>query len=206
MVTSVLLQPTEGADPEVVILRAAYATGGGTAELLATGVEEKCFARLRSLLRGWRAECERRFPKHNWTGPDTERCGLQRLGGGDGFITDTCTTARCTQDKLITVVVQQVKEKHDPAAWAQLTAEQQEKVVRCYAHHCGNHMRNIWLAAMSKAQNDIVREDLKDELEHFCSHSSACQWTSTSSCGRTARSSTTAAGTTRGRASHMPNG
>ena len=89
MVTSVLLQPTEGADPEVVILRAAYATGGGTAELLATGVEEKCFARLRSLLRGWRAECERRFPKHNWTGPDTERCGLQRLGGGDGFITDT---------------------------------------------------------------------------------------------------------------------
>ena len=32
-------------------------------------------------------------------------------------------------------------------------------------------MRNIWLAAMSKAQNDIVREDLKDELEkNFCSH------------------------------------
>ena len=34
MVTSVTVEPTEGAAPEVVILRAAYATGGGTSELL----------------------------------------------------------------------------------------------------------------------------------------------------------------------------
>ena len=52
----------------------------------------------------------------------------------------------------------------------QLTAEQQEAAVRCHAQHCGNHIRNIVLAAMSKAQNDLVREDLKDELDNFWSH------------------------------------
>ena len=170
MVTSVLLQPTEGAPPEVVILRAAYATGGSTAELLAKAVEDKCFSRLRGFLRGWQAECEQRFPDHKWSGPDPERCGLQRLGGGGGIISDTCTTARCTQDKLIGMVAQQVKQKYDPAVWLQLTAEQQEAAVRCHAQHCGNHIRNIVLAAMSKAQNDLVREDLKDELDNFWSH------------------------------------
>ena len=57
MVTSVLVQPTEGAPMQVVIFRAAYATGGGTAELLCKAVENKCFARLRGYLRGWQAEC-----------------------------------------------------------------------------------------------------------------------------------------------------
>eukprot|EP00966_Prymnesium_polylepis_P178510 4134260-Prymnesium_polylepis.1 len=40
MVTSVLLEPSEGAAPEVVILRAAYQTGGATSELLVKAIED----------------------------------------------------------------------------------------------------------------------------------------------------------------------
>ena len=173
MVTSVLVQPTEGAPPEVVICRAAYATGGGTAELLAKAIEEKCFARLRDYLRGWQLECEQRFPDHKWTGPDPERCGLQRLGGGGGFISDTCTSARCLQNLLIVECGRQVKEKYDPAEWLQLTEAEQEAAMRAHAHHCANHIRNIWLAALSKAQSAHVREKLKDQLDAFLSYERA---------------------------------
>jgi hypothetical protein len=173
MVTSVLVQPTEGAPLEVVICRAAYATGGGTAELLAKAIEEKCFARLRGYLRGWQAECEKRFPKHVWTGPDPERCGLQRLGGGGGIITDTCTPARCLQNLLIAEVGRQVKSKYNPASWLQLSEAQQEAAMRAHAHHCANHVRNIWLAALSKAQSAHVRAKLQDELDEFLSHERA---------------------------------
>ena len=82
MVTAVLIEPTQGAPREVVILRAAYATGGGTADLLVKAIEEKCFARLRGYLRGAKAKFQEMFPLDKWPGPDEARCGLQRLGGG----------------------------------------------------------------------------------------------------------------------------
>ena len=48
MVTSVLVQPTKDSkETQVVILRAAYCTGGGTSEQTVKAVEDKCFARLR---------------------------------------------------------------------------------------------------------------------------------------------------------------
>eukprot|EP00966_Prymnesium_polylepis_P012782 293964-Prymnesium_polylepis.1 len=64
MVTSVLIEPSEGAAPEVVILRAAYQTGGTTSQLLVKAIEDKCFARLRGFLKGWEAECKAMFPDH----------------------------------------------------------------------------------------------------------------------------------------------
>ena len=67
------------------------------------------------------------------------------------------------------MVAQQVKQSYDPAAWARLTAQEQEAAVRCHAHHCGNHIRNILLAAMSVGQKTLVQEELKDELANFCS-------------------------------------
>ena len=43
MVTSVLLEPKQGADAEVVIMRAAYGTGGETAAIEAQAVEGQLF-------------------------------------------------------------------------------------------------------------------------------------------------------------------
>lgn len=128
MVTSVLVEPHEGAKPEVVILRAAYSTGGGTSELLVKAMEEKCFERLRGFLRGWQATCKRMHPEHVWTGPDPELCGLQRLGGGGAVQSDTCTPARCTKRLLVEEVARQVEAKHPN--WFQLSETDKEAATR----------------------------------------------------------------------------
>ena len=167
MVTSVLVEPTPGAKPEVVILRAAYATGGGTSAHLVDAVEEKCFARLRGFLEGWEAECRRMFPNHTWSGPDPWLCGLQRLGGGGAIQSDTCTPARCTKRLLAAEIARQVEEKHPD--WAALSEEAQEAAVRVHCHDCWQHIRNIFLAAMSTAQSAHVKEALQQELEAFSS-------------------------------------
>jgi hypothetical protein len=165
MVTSVLVEPKQGAKPEVVILRAAYATGGGTSAHLVAAIEEKCFARLREFQIGWKAKCEEMFPNHAWTGPDPARCGLQALGGGGAVISDTCTPARCTQRLLAAEVAKQVQDKHPD--WASLSEEEQGEAVRVHCQDCWNHIRNIFLTAMSKAQADHVKAALQEELEAF---------------------------------------
>ena len=167
MVTSVQIEPTRGAPREILILRAAYGTGGATAQHEATAVEDKCFNRLRLELRGWEALCKRMFPKHVWTGPDPERCGLQRLGGGACIITDTCTTARRTQELLIKMVAAQVQAKVGPTAWAAMTEEEQAAAVRCHAVHCWQHIRNIFLAPMSAAASELLKHKLDGELDAF---------------------------------------
>ena len=165
MVTSVLVEPKMGAKPEVVILRAAYATGGGTSAHLVAAIEEKCFARLREFQIGWKAKCAEMFPNHVWTGPDPARCGLQALGKGGAIISDTCTPARCTQRLLVAEVAKQVQEKHPD--WARLSEAEQEEAVRVHCQDCWNHIRNIFLTAMSKAQAEHVKAALQEELEAF---------------------------------------
>ena len=167
MVSSVLIDPPGDKPPEVVILRAAYGVGGATSKHEAASVEEKCFVRLRDDLRGWQKKCEQMFPQHIWTGPDPERCGLHRLGGGGCFISDTCTTARCTVSILIEMVKQQVMQKCDPATWAAFSEEQKEAAVRCHATHCWQHIRNIFLAPMSAAMSQLLKHKLGDELDAF---------------------------------------
>ena len=167
MVTSVLIEPTEGAKSEVVIMRAAYATGGGTSELLAQAVEEKCFARLRKFLEGWRATCTELYPDHVWTGPKAEDCSLHRLGGGGSVISDTCSGAQKTSRLLVGEVAKQVEVKHPD--WLQLSAAEQERLVSSHTQHCFNHIRNIMLKPMSAAQSAHVREGLQEQLERFSS-------------------------------------
>jgi hypothetical protein len=132
--------------------------------------QDKCFGRLRGHLDGWRATCKRLFPNHIWTGPASVRCGLQRLGNGGGIITDTCTPARCTQRLLCAEIARQVVEKYDSAAWAALSEAEQEAAVRTHAHHCWQHIRNIFLSAMTKAQSAHVKEALQEELASFSSY------------------------------------
>ena len=170
MVTSVLVEPKPGAALQVIILRAAYCTGGGTAELCASGIESKCFARLRQHLTGWRDTCRRLHPDHAWTGPDPELCGLQRLGGGGAFISDTCSGARKTTGLLLAEVARQVKAKYEPAAWAALSEAEQATAITAHATHCWHHIWNIVLKTQSTAQSAHVKEALKEELETFAAY------------------------------------
>ena len=52
--SNVIIEPTKGAVLEPVILRGAYCSAGGTSELIAKAIEDKCFMRLRDFLRRWK--------------------------------------------------------------------------------------------------------------------------------------------------------
>ena len=168
MVTSVLVEPTAGATPEVVILRAAYATGGGTSEHLVAAIEDKCFARLREHMEGWERTCKQLYPNHKWSGPEARLCGLQRLGSGGAIQSDTCTPARCTKRLLAEAIAKQVAEKHEN--WAELSESQQEEATRVHCQDCWQHIRNIFLSAMATAQNAHVKEALQEQLDAFSSY------------------------------------
>ena len=168
MVTSVLVEPTPGATPEVVILRAAYATGGGTSAHLVAAIEDKCFARLREFMEGWEKTCKRMHPNHKWSGPDARLCGLQRLGCGGAIQSDTCTPARCTKRLLAEQIAKKVAEKHPD--WATLSEAEQDEATRVHCHDCWQHIRNIFLSAMSTAQNAHVKASLQEELDAFSSY------------------------------------
>ena len=168
MTTAMVVQPTEGAPLQVVILRAAYAIGGATSEACAEGIEAKCFQHLRQHLRGWEDTFHRMFPSLEWTGPDVVRCGLQRLGGGGAVMSDTCSQARKTKRLLILMVAKQIEEKHPN--WIELSEGEQEAAVRVHTHDCWQHIRNIFLGPMSKAQSAHTKEQLAEKLAFFGAH------------------------------------
>ena len=54
--SNMIIEPTEGAPLEPVILRGAYCSAGGTSEAIAAAIEAKCFSRLRDFLTRWKAK------------------------------------------------------------------------------------------------------------------------------------------------------
>eukprot|EP00966_Prymnesium_polylepis_P182791 4235295-Prymnesium_polylepis.1 len=66
--SNVQIQPTEGAELQDLILKAAYlSTKGGESEAIVDEIEGKCFARLRDLLRLWKKYHEKLFPGEAWS-------------------------------------------------------------------------------------------------------------------------------------------
>lgn len=135
-----------------VIVRAAYCPLGGTAELVVSSIETKCFSRLRDFLRRWKEMFQRMFPKETWTGPDPAQCSLHRLGGGGALITDTCDTARKSRRLLKELIATQVQDHLGPETWGALTEDERKAAVRVHQVDCWQHLRNIFLAEMSNAQ------------------------------------------------------
>lgn len=152
LTSNVQIEPTEGAQLEDVILRAAYCPLGGTSELQVQSIEVKCFSRLRDLLRRWREMFERMHPNETWSGPDPAQCSLRRLGGGGAIVTDTCNAARRGRKLLAELVHQQVREYLGSEVWDAMTEEDREAAVRTHEVDCWQHLRNIFLAEMSAAQ------------------------------------------------------
>ena len=165
--SNVLVEPTAGAELKVVILRGVYLSGGGTAEAISKAVQTKAFERLRDHLRGWRKTFERKYPDEEWTGPDPKGCALGRLGGGGALMADNCNTAQKMQTLLAVMIGEEVKEAIGDTAWAAMSEAEQAHAARVHKLNCWNHLRNIFLNPMSKAQADLVAEELKEELEQF---------------------------------------
>lgn len=63
LTSNVQIEPTEGAQLQDVILRAAYRCPlGSTAELALKSIECKCVSRLRDFQRRWRSQFEKMLP------------------------------------------------------------------------------------------------------------------------------------------------
>jgi hypothetical protein len=76
--------------------------------------------------------------------------------------------ARKTKRLLIAMVAKQIEEKHPN--WEELSEEEQEAAVRVHTHDCWQHMRNIFLGPMSKAQSAHTKEQLEEKLAFFSTH------------------------------------
>ena len=164
---SVVVEPEEGAPLEPVILRAAYCSTGGTAELTAAAVESKCFARLRDVLRRWKAKFDALYPGEAWTGPAAEQLSLARLAGGGAIISDTCNTARCTRRVLNEMIATQKKNEIGLERWNAMGEAEQAAAVRVHELDCWQHLRNIFLSAQSTAMSKHVAEELQPQLATF---------------------------------------
>lgn len=165
--SNVVVEPTPGEELKVVVLRGVYISAGGTAVAISKAINEKCFGRLRDLQRRWRQRFEKDNPGATWTGPEPERLSLARLGGGGAIISDTCNTAHATQELLESMIADEVQQSIGAAAWAAMSDAQRRHATRVHKLDCWQHMRNIFLNAMSAAQAAHVAEELKPWLDAF---------------------------------------
>lgn len=152
LTSNVTIEPVEGAPLEDIVLRAAYCPTGGTAEKCVESIDKKCFSRLRTILRKWEAKFTEMFPEEVWTGPDPSRCALHRLGGGGAIMSDTCNTARASKRLLAELIAKEVEEHVSSEAWQEMSPDERKKITCTYQHDCWQHLRNIFLAEMSRAQ------------------------------------------------------
>lgn len=167
LTSNLQIEATAGAPLEDVILRAAYCPMGGTSELIAKSIETKCFSRLRDFLRRWKAMHESMFPDGAWTGPDPAACSMHRLAGGGAIISDTCNTARKARSLLAEEIARQCAAHVGQDAWQAMDEAEQQAAVRTYHIDCWQHMRNIFLEAMSAAMAQHVQQELQPELDTF---------------------------------------
>lgn len=172
LTSNVQVQDDEHSPVQDVVLKAAYlSTKGGTSEAVTSEIEDKCFARLRDLLRLWKKHHDRLFPDNVWTGPDVDNCSLHRLAAGGALMSDTCNAARKTK-KLLTGLIQKqaesaFRETYGDEAWESKPDDARTEMLRVYSLDCQHHLRNIWMGHMSVKQAQHVQQELSSQLQHF---------------------------------------
>ena len=167
--SNIIVEPEQGAELKVVMLRGVYLSAGGTAEAVTKAIDTKCFGRLRGHLRGWRQKFELMYPEETWTGPDPARLSLARLAGGGALMGDTCNTQRKVETLLAELIAEQAKEVIGAEAWAAMSEAERTHSTRVHKLNCWNHMRNIFLNNMSSEMAKHVASELKPQLDTFSS-------------------------------------
>ena len=119
------------------------------------------------MLRRWEAKFHEMYPNETWTGPDAAKLGLHQLGDGGAIMSDTCTTARKAKRLLAEFIAKEVEAQLGAETWSAMSEEEREKATRTHQQDCWQHLRNIFLADMSKAQAAYMKDELKAELETF---------------------------------------
>jgi hypothetical protein len=118
---------------------------------VAEGVR-RLFAHLQRLLEELCDGYEKRFGKGSYTGPDPLNIGMRLLAENCILMTDTCTTARKTFRLVKDMITEAVKGALGDEAWETLTTDEQKKLKNgALSGHCWQHMRNIFLDAMTAA-------------------------------------------------------
>ena len=107
------------------------------------------------------------YPGEEFTGPDPARLCLGRLAGGGAFMADMCNTAQKVQDLLAGMVAAEAEALIGVEAWAAMSEKEKAHATRTHKLNCWQHMRNIFLNNMSKAQGRHVAEELKPWLDTF---------------------------------------
>lgn len=82
-------------------------------------------------------------------------------------MSDTCNTARLAKKLLEKLVASQVQEQLGDDEWAQMSEAERTSAVRVHRCDCSQHIRNIFLAEMSRAQAQHVQKELQPELDTF---------------------------------------
>jgi hypothetical protein len=169
LTSNVVAEMTPGGELKVIVLRAVYTSTGGTAEAIAQAIDTKCFGRLRDLLVRWKQQFDKMYPGETWTGPDPSRLCLGRLGGGGALMGDTCNTEQKVKELLAQMIAAEVEASMGADAWAALSEAEKKHATRVHKLDCWQHLRNIFLNEMSKAQAAHVAEELKPWLDEFSS-------------------------------------
>ena len=83
-------------------------------------------------------------------------------------MSDTCNTARKTKRVLAERIAALVQEMLGDE-WDELSEDEQEARTRTHILSCMNHVRNIFLGEMSRAQGAHVAAALQGHLDAFAS-------------------------------------
>lgn len=67
-------------------------------------------------------------------------------------MSDTCNTARASKRLLADLIAKSMQEHIGAEAWEEMSVEEQKEAVCTHQHDCWQHLRNIFLAEMSRAQ------------------------------------------------------
>lgn len=112
---------------------------------------------MRDMLRRWEAKFREMYLQEMWTGPEPHECGLHRLGDGGAIMSDTCSTARLAKKQLAALIEVRVVEHLGSEVWKDMSLVEREAAARTHPQDCWQHLRNIILANMSRAQVLVSR-------------------------------------------------
>jgi len=114
-----------------------------------------------SLLDGWISMHEKLFPDDDHGIPSANAVHLSKLNWGL-ITTDTCNSARKLSKLLAEKVKEAVVEKMNQSG-----EEISNDTVNVLTQDCHNHLRNVWIGAVTKRLSTYLNEQLASDLDNI---------------------------------------